>query len=154
MGTNYYSVNQPSHDEKKVMFGLILDDKYDELKNYVDETTDEVHIGKSSAGWQFLFNHNNEKYYELNKDSIDKYLRRENRKIVDEYGVEISVDDFWKKVDEKKDGYNNYLYYTDEKRKKDASSIFSVPHEKSKYDDGYYQIMSDDLFFSSSDSFC
>lgn len=65
---------------------------------------DGVHIGKSSAGWVFLFNYNGGKYYS-NKRELVEFLK--TKLIVDEYGNEIGNEDFWKMVDSKKDCQRN-----------------------------------------------
>ena len=78
-----------------------------------------MHIGKSSCGWQFLFYLGIRKYtcgQSLKKEDIDKWFR--SGIIVDEYGDEISVDDFWVLVDTKKNAMDYDQYY--KKNPKDA----------------------------------
>ena len=64
---------------------------------------EEVHIGKSSAGWTFTF-------HATDTIRSEKDWREETRKgqIFDSYGEEISYADFWAKVDEKKNEPNNH----------------------------------------------
>jgi len=86
MGTNYYAVKK-----KPSLYNGAL------------------HIGKSSAGWKFLFRgyQDEELNYgadRLNINSIEdwkKYLKENNVVILDEYDREISYDDFFKLVEEK-----------------------------------------------------
>ena len=62
MGTNYYAVRTLNEIEKENAKKMIENDQYDELKEFLDEKTREIHIGKSSGGWKFLFNWNKEKF--------------------------------------------------------------------------------------------
>lgn len=62
---------------------------------------DEVHLGKSSAGWVFSLNLNSKKYYS-NWKEMQQFLKKEamnGGQIYDEYGAKISVDDFIKLVE-------------------------------------------------------
>jgi hypothetical protein len=59
---------------------------------------EEIHIGKSSYGWQFLFAYNGGEYYK-NKNELEAWL--EGRKIFDEYDREISKEDFWEMIETK-----------------------------------------------------
>lgn len=59
---------------------------------------DKIHLGKSSAGWQFYFQYNGGKYYK-NVDEMTVWLI--DKEIKNEYGEVISHDDFWKMVQEK-----------------------------------------------------
>ena len=99
MGTNYYALKKPTKAEKKKIIKLIEEDKYGEAQSLFPE---EIHIGKSSRGWMFCFNHNDEEYYKKNRDSIAKFLER--HELISEYKEVISVADFWELVDSKKDG--------------------------------------------------
>ena len=56
-----------------------------------------VHIGKSSYGWRFRFAYNGGKYY---KDIAGLKQLLKNKVIYNEDGIEISQDDFWKKIEE------------------------------------------------------
>ena len=57
-----------------------------------------VHIGKSSAGWDFLFNLNGENYY-FDKASLIEWLK--SVEITNEYGTVLSFDEFWSVVTER-----------------------------------------------------
>ena len=88
MGTNYYRI---ANDEE-------LKRRRGELKE-VSEDIDEdgllfgIHLGKRSAGWLFLWNFHNHKYYS-NKEELFKYIRRGT--IVDEYCRSIDTEEFIK----------------------------------------------------------
>lgn len=83
MGTNYYI-----HNNKCQICG-----RYEE-----------IHLGKSSSGWQFSFQYNDGKFYK-NVNEMKKWLK--NKQIYDEYDKKISYDDFWKMVNEKQKNINH-----------------------------------------------
>ena len=95
MGTNYYAIKR-----KLSLYGSAL------------------HIGKSSAGWKFLFRgyQDEERNYgidRLNINSIDdwkKYIKENNLAIFNEYDEEISYDDFFKMVEkfQKEENEDNF----------------------------------------------
>lgn len=70
-----------------------------------------IHIGKRSSGWKFLFNHNDWKYYDFTRESIDKFLRS-CYEIKNEYDEILTVDRFWKEyVDDFSDGITGREYW-------------------------------------------
>lgn len=118
MGTNYYWRPLITEEErekiiKKVKNSKTIQDIKDFISyNILNGRLSEIHIGKSSGGWQFLFNLEVRKYIRsqsFKRKYIDQWLR--SGIIVNEYGVEISVDDFWKLVDCKKDDMDYDEYY-------------------------------------------
>lgn len=87
MGTNYYARIIPSKERKEKLKTLIDNNNFLEIEEeykslYVDA---EIHLGKRSGGWKFLFNPNHEKYYKLTKESLYNFLNREDIIIYDEY---------------------------------------------------------------------
>ena len=58
----------------------------------------EIHLGKSSSGWRFMFNYNKGRYYKDIKE-MQKWLA--DKRIEDEYGEEVSHLDFWDMVQDK-----------------------------------------------------
>lgn len=104
MGTNFYAVLPVKKrttnrlreladklDNDKLHKINVDDELYDikeDLKNY------EVHLGKRSCGWAFLWDHNNLKYYEPTLTSIKKFIDDNNGKIVDEYGSKFTWEQF------------------------------------------------------------
>lgn len=62
-----------------------------------------VHLGKSSAGWQFSFQYNGGQFYK-NVPEMKKWLF--GRIIEDEYGKVISNEDFWEMVENKQNSEN------------------------------------------------
>lgn len=90
MGTNYYTV-----PKKPTLYPHHL------------------HIGKSSAGWKFLFQGYQgyeleyEKYININSvEDWKQYLKENDILIFDEYDQEVSYDDFFKMVEEKQSEEN------------------------------------------------
>jgi len=77
MGTNYY----------------IHKNKCDQCGRY-----EEIHLGKSSHGWQFIFNYNGGEYYKT-VEEMYKWLRRKT--IYNEYGEKITLRQFKEMVQEK-----------------------------------------------------
>lgn len=114
MGTNFYKVLKPKYTKKqKAQIIKKINEQTKKLKdyfndnNYIDkydikeyhEMLKElqpviVHLGKRSWGWQFLWNHNNEKYYEKTLQSIKEFLDEDNGFIIDEYGERFTTDQF------------------------------------------------------------
>lgn len=68
-----------------------------------------IHLGKSSAGWQFSFQYNGGEYYK-NVAEMKKWLK--DKRIEDENGDEVSYADFWAMVKSKqtKENRNHALY--------------------------------------------
>lgn len=121
MGTNFYFVrpiSQSKKDEIKQRIDKIdnIDDIYeminDILKPQINSSTDDniynVHIGKRSCGWQFLFSSGIYDYWDFksepfNKESIIAWLS--TGIVVDEYGEKYTPEQFWKEcVDDCADG--------------------------------------------------
>jgi hypothetical protein len=50
-----------------------------------------IHLGKRSSGWKFLWNFNNDKYYK-DKESLLEFMR--SGRIVNEYSEELDVEEF------------------------------------------------------------
>ena len=87
MGTNYYGIKK----SKKFTWNV-----------------KKIHIGKSSAGWKFLFYHYDELPMDFEK--IKKIIR-EKYDIYDEYDRFISLDDFIEMVEEKQKNKDNKDHY-------------------------------------------
>ena len=118
MGTHYYWRPLITEEEREALLEKTKNVKtLQEIKDFIyndilKEREAEVHIGKSSCGWQFLFHLGIRKYtcgQSLKREDIDKWLR--SGIIIDEYGDEISVDKFWQLIDTKKDGMDYDEYY-------------------------------------------
>lgn len=169
MGTNYYRI--PSEEEmleKKELLikrvnDLNVNDYYSinnqfriigkmdmyvwDRKNLWDEFTENmnVHLGKRSSGWKFLWNFHNNEYYS-NKKELFQFIRR--GRVIDEYSEEIPVEEFIQMALEwgKEDGYDTMTYY----EKYPDTSAMKYFSDKEKYYDKYI----DGLRVSSSTDFC
>lgn len=95
MGTNYYVRIKP---EKAELQKALDNEDWGALRAGLPK---QVHIGKSSYGWQFIFNHNDGKHYKRTRASIDAFIR--SGQLVDEYECPVMPEDFWLLVDAKKD---------------------------------------------------
>ncbi len=137
MGTNYYVTQKVTENEAKYYKELAEKEQWDKLKIELQDT-DQIHIGKSSFGWKFCFDHNDWKYFNEDKQEVIAFINSCN--IVDEYGDEVSHEKFWKMVDDKSDGLDMESYY--EKN----------PNEKVSWL-GVSDLYVEDLRFSSSTGF-
>lgn len=170
MGTNYYvhqaiPVKKREHIKSLVnMRDLYSGALYEAIKEFQP-----VHIGKSSCGWKFLFNHNDCKFYDKTQTSIDAFLRKsvsEGGQFVDEYGDEQDIDKFWDMVRRKQDGFDLKSYYDYEcqrwkeyQKNPDAfKDEFFKPHRPDSYTlIDHVESFSDDawhLRFSDAVEFC
>jgi hypothetical protein len=112
MGTNYYRI--PSVEEMEKRKQELIDNinsldispssierkfatiqKENDWGNYSiwDLFTDgtNIHLGKRSSGWKFLWNFNDKKFYS-NKEELLNFIRI--GRVIDEYGNEMDVEDF------------------------------------------------------------
>lgn len=152
-GTNYYAIKKIPKETKDLIIELLNEDKYDESIGMLNNSYEKIHIGKSSGGWKFLFDYNHFKYYDLNRESINDFLNREDITLYDEYGEEIPIDDFWNMVDSKKDLLDNKTYYSEKENYCFAVLEEHVPYDLKNYDVECYEFYSDGLRFSSTIDF-
>lgn len=81
MGTNYYLYND---------------------RNRAERETEDFHIGKSSCGWVFHFESHNKPEIKT-VEAMREYTKLGF--IYDEYGVEHTYADFWRRVENTKKAY-------------------------------------------------
>lgn len=137
MGTNYFARKLPSMRRKEYLKQIIDEDMFDEIKSKVnfmygsfsldggEPSGGEIHLGKRSGGWKFLWNPNifqvrnghselidnpngsrssrwivepDTPYYvyPLTKKGIKEFIDREDIEIYDEYGEKQNKEEFWK----------------------------------------------------------
>lgn len=127
MGTNFYARIIPTRKRKDALKELIdLSTDFRKIRDEVaatyGETNEynweggEIHLGKRSGGWKFLWNPNQwkvnegsydtkqqkyidnwvvKKYYDLTKESILKFLLRPDVELYDEYGEKFEDKEAW-----------------------------------------------------------
>ena len=134
MGTNFYAIEKISREKRDKIINLtsnmLIDFEYNDnitrtWEEYQESITKElpkpIHLGKRSAGWQFLWDYpaiyngmfkthfwemNNE--YEINLNTIKEFLK--DKIIFDEYENEYTLDSFLEEIKDvlyKKDGLDD-----------------------------------------------
>lgn len=158
MGTNFYAVIPVKKRDKEKAKKLIDENKFKEAADFLEDMTKEIHLGKRSAGWKFLFNANLGKYYELTREGINKFFAKNNVIIKDEYGSKYTADEFWeselKGILDK--GYDLESYYNE--HQSEICSYFDysqiTPPELKKYKPNKYgEFYSDGLRFTIAEDF-
>ena len=110
MGTNFYCkrINQEKRDELKLKFNELyeellksIDDVYSNFKtilnNFIwdnENLEQEIHLGKRSYGWQFLWDYHNGIYFQPTLKSIKEFLSQDGIVIYNEYGEKFTLDQF------------------------------------------------------------
>lgn len=108
MGTNFYAKRKVSDDTLQ-MIKKSVDMMFNAPSNQVClmdiehvkvlcenalEASD-IHLGKRSSGWQFLWDHNDGKFYGLSLKDIHRFVKEECGNVVyNEYGDVYSWEDF------------------------------------------------------------
>lgn len=114
-------------------FKSIWVDEYTVISPWEELTSNlNVHLGKRSSGWKFLWNWNDSKYYS-NKEELVKFVR--SGRVVDEYGRDIPVEEFLKMSFEwgQEDGWDDETYH---KEHPDSYRPSFLEHRKEQYIDG------------------
>jgi len=77
-------------------------------EEFLDGTN--VHLGKRSSGWKFLWNWNDSKYYKT-KEELFNFIR--SGRVVDEYGQQINQEEFIQMALQwgEEDGWDIESYY-------------------------------------------
>ena len=87
------------------MKDLLAENRYEELKELAPPH--EIHIGKSSGGWKFLFNHNHWRYWD-SLEGLKEFL--DSHELYNEYRESTTPEEFWDLVEAKKDGIDGKQY--------------------------------------------
>lgn len=129
MGTNFYIKKYMTPEQKKEVIDAINNDQYDEARDIMNEVKD-IHIGKRSAGWKFLWDANEFKYFEPTKESLIEWLK--SGQIIDEYNQEFTFDEFWNDcLNGFWDGYDAITYEKDHPKisywRKNISQFYGIP---------------------------
>lgn len=101
MGTNFYARVIPKKKDMnntlKIIRNYLIGINPNITTDVIEEITQRIHIGKISAGWQFLWQENS-KYYQNNLKSIKKFLSRKDVLIYDEYGTKFTIDELFDEI--------------------------------------------------------
>ena len=91
-----------------------------------------IHLGKRSAGWKFLWNWNDSKYYK-NKEELFEFIR--SGRVVDEYGKLMDQEEFIQMALSwgQEDGWDIETYY---KEHPDHRMSFFSNEKHEEYIDG------------------
>lgn len=186
MGTNYYARIIPKEEDKQTLKKAIDNNDYNtiiqlcnalygELNEYTHKGG-EIHLGKSSYGWKFLWNCNIHKFpdgyldddknyileynfdyvYPPTKEGITNFVMREDVYVIDEYG-EIQDKTEFLNYAFNKEGIDGKEYYTNPKY--DSGTYWGEDKETlAKYKElgftpEYGEFYSDGLRFSTSINF-
>ena len=90
MGTNFFLRKKLNQEQKNQVICVVENDQYMDAREMLPEN---IHIGKRSCGWKFLWDVHFFYNYEPNIESLQNWLK--SGIIIDEYGKEFSFDEFW-----------------------------------------------------------
>lgn len=144
MGTNFYYKIPLSKRKVKELQDLITEDpNFSNFQEQLKEVEENhcIHLGKRSAGWQFLWNYHNGKYYDASLESIKQFLLTGGGYIESEYAEKISVDTFF-------DEEIGISLYKDDKHCDLASYYEKYPKEQRCCNPTDEEFSSDGLRFS------
>jgi len=151
MGTNVYMRRIPTSAQKEDLKQL-LKKQYEEAIESIDRDEDlhparedwrladeiektrnriyeEIHIGKRSCGWKFLFAPNPQ-HYDETKESILQFLHQDGWQLFDEYGDKIDPDLFWDEyVTRMEDGWTGETYDKWEREQGNYYRVSCASHE-------------------------
>lgn len=113
MGTNFYLRRKLSQEEKQHIINSINNDNWNEVRDCLPE---DIHIGKRSAGWKFLWDAHYFKYFKPSKEALFEWLK--SGQIIDEYGRKFTFDQFINDeiVNFINNGYTAESYYKEHPR--------------------------------------
>lgn len=147
MGTNFYARIIPKEKDidntLKVIKNYLIGINLNIDNDIIEEISQRIHLGKRSAGWQFLWQENSD-YYQDNLKSIKKFLSRKDVIIYNEYGDKFTVDEL----------FNNELencLYNDENHLNIRQYQQRYPNEISSYIDVNQWTTKDGLRFTKGD---
>lgn len=126
MSTNYYLKRIPTEDEiaqchrlldeRKIEYCDVYDEEYGTpyLTNLLDTMTKQIHIGKFSDGWRFLFRSHTDLYAKNIQSCLDYLQSQLNTglwRVMDEYGETIPIAELEKRIRKSLDGITLREYY-------------------------------------------
>lgn len=94
MGTNFYLRRKIPDSKIYELCNLMWDGEYERVRDFLnDDKNLDIHLGKRSYGWRFLWDHNNFKYFEPTLESFTEFLKS-GSVIVNEYGEKFTLEQF------------------------------------------------------------
>ena len=192
MGTNYYARIIPKEEDKQKLIDAINKNDYNVIEDLASELYgrrndysgigNEIHLGKRSGGWKFLWNPNVIKVwdneacdytynyvYPLTKEGITNFVMREDVIITDEYGEQQDPKEFLEMAFSwgEPDGYTGKTYEESHKEESCYRNYYwSKKYQRSMHSERdemwfdlgyiveYYDFEADGLRFSTSINFC
>ena len=101
MSTNYYvkkKVSEAHKAELRQAFEQYLTSECTQstkLYRLLEKSSETIHLGKLSNGWQFLWDHNNGKTFDLNLGAIERFVKEEcDNAVFDERGYKYTWEGF------------------------------------------------------------
>lgn len=92
--------------EESIKDGTLVDE--------IEKLNEKIHICKISGGWQVLFDHNNHKFYEMNRKSLGDFITKQIEsgewELIDEYGNQETLENLWGYVESHKDMWYDKTY--------------------------------------------
>ena len=144
MGTNYYAIPKSNIDSATDVIDCVDYDGISVTK--LHDIIKPIHIGKSSMGWKFIFDHQKWEYFSKTRASVKRFLS--TCKIVNEYDCQITHQEFWLLVNSKETGIDNKEYYTNWEKYHDNGL------QQGCVSDDFGEEYHDALRFSTSIDFC
>lgn len=93
MRTNFYLRRKLSDKEKAELYTYIDNENWERISLPKD-----IHIGKRTKGWKFLWDANGFKYFDPNKESIQNFLK--SGTIIDDQYNTYTYEQFWKEIED------------------------------------------------------
>lgn len=156
MGTNFYLRKKLNAQQKQKVKEALDTDQYSKV---IDMLPKEIHIGKRSAGWKFLFNCNWFEFFKPNKEDFIKFLK--SGQIYDEYGENFTFDQFWnEEIPHRNDLWDIKDYYNSERHSREHRFYVdssTKEYFKKSWDidvNQYGEFYIEDLRFTTTSEFC
>lgn len=152
MGTNFYYIIPVSELKQQKLKEMItsepnfcdLEEELDNIKYHHN-----IHLGKRSCGWQFLWDFHKGRFYGSSLQSIREFLENGGGEIRDEYGRKFTVEQFFTEEindclyrDEEHDTLESYYH------KHPEGNRYGVRPSQEEF------ISKDKLRFSKNEDFC
>ena len=95
MSTNYYVKIVPTSNDFKILKEKLLNSPIKDSLTFIENFDEEIHLGKQSATWKFLFQYNNGRFYRTIPE-LKSFINSMN--IYDEYDGIVTQEEFWNSV--------------------------------------------------------